>query len=205
MVIDGAAAPARRRDRRHERHEATRQEILGAAWAMMRAEGVPALSLRALARTVGMEAQSLYSYFESKDAIYDALFADANQELMARVEREATDDDARAALHQLFHVFVEFCTEDQARYQLLFQRSVPGFEPSDASYVLARQNLDVVRRLLVLAGFEDEAHVEVLTAVVSGLVAQQLANDPGGDRFVRHLDDAIDMCLDHFEQQGRRR
>ncbi|MDQ3659652.1 MAG: hypothetical protein M3454_01050, partial [Actinomycetota bacterium] len=35
------------------------------------------------------------------------------------------------------HFFVEFCTEDPVRYQLLFQRTIPGFEPSAESFALS--------------------------------------------------------------------
>ena len=56
------------RDRRAERREATKAEILDAAWVQVRADGLAALSLRDLARTVGMQAPSLYSYFDSKNA-----------------------------------------------------------------------------------------------------------------------------------------
>ncbi|TMK84168.1 MAG: helix-turn-helix transcriptional regulator, partial [Actinobacteria bacterium] len=62
------------RDRRAERREATKAEILDAAWEVVRAEGLAALSLRDLAAKVGMRAPSLYSYFDSKHAIYDAMF-----------------------------------------------------------------------------------------------------------------------------------
>ena len=65
-----------RRDRRHARHQATKREILDAAWKMVRDDGVNALSLRALARAVDMEPQSLYTYFASKHSVYDHLFAD---------------------------------------------------------------------------------------------------------------------------------
>ena len=54
------------RDRRSERNAATRAEILEAAWALVREEGPAGLSLRDLGRRVGMRAQSLYSYFDSK-------------------------------------------------------------------------------------------------------------------------------------------
>ena len=67
------------RNRRAERRDATRAEILDAAWAQVRADGLAALSLRDLARSVGMQAPSLYGYFESKHAIYDAMYAQGAQ------------------------------------------------------------------------------------------------------------------------------
>ena len=63
------------RNRRSERREATKAEILDAAWAQVRADGLAALSLRDVARAVGMQPPSLYGYFDSKNAIYDAMYA----------------------------------------------------------------------------------------------------------------------------------
>lgn len=205
MAVESATNPVRRRDRRHQRHEATRREILAAAWEMVQAEGVAALSLRALARTVGMEAQSLYSYFGSKNAIYDAMFAEGNAELLARLEALPESVDPIEGLRREARCFVQFCTEDAARYQLLFQRSVPGFEPSEESYAIARRVLDGTRRLLRRAGLTQDAHLEVWTSMTAGLVAQQIANEPGGRRFVRHLDEVIDMFFSHTKRQRRHR
>ena len=61
-----------------ERRERNRQEmvtaILAAARAMMREQGVGALSLNEVARLVGLRGPALYEYFPSKTAVYDALF-----------------------------------------------------------------------------------------------------------------------------------
>jgi AcrR family transcriptional regulator len=152
-----------------------------------------------------MRAQSLYVYFPSKHAIYDAMFAQANTELLGRLQDGPEPGDPIKSLHRRARIFVEFCTEDPARYQLLFQRTIPGFEPSEESYAIARQVLDTTRQALVRAGLTDDAHLEVWTALSSGLVSQQLANDPGGTRFVRHLDEVIDMYLSHIKRQGRRK
>src|SRR5919201_3095200 len=65
------------RDRQAERREATRREILDAAWEIARQDGLSALTLRAVAERIGMRAPSLYSHFDSKNAIYDAMFAQA--------------------------------------------------------------------------------------------------------------------------------
>ncbi len=191
------------------RHEETRQQILRAAWEQMRVEGVASLSLRALARTVGMEPQSLYSYFESKYAIYDALFAEASTEFLERLRAAAAEGDGNAdpieGVRRRAHVWVRFCTEDPVRYQLLFQRTIPGFEPSEASYAIARETLADARRMLARAGLGTDRHLDMYTAVLAGLVAQQLANDPGGRRYVRHLDEVLDMYLDHMNKQRKGR
>jgi AcrR family transcriptional regulator len=182
------------RDRRAERHQATRAEILEAAWALVRKEGLAGLSLRDLAATVGMQPPSIYSYFESKHAIYDAMFRQGYEELNSRTilfEPEPGPAAFKARLRSLIY----FCTEDPARYQLLFQRTLPGFTPSPESYALAMNALEGTYRALAADGITSPEHRDLFTALVSGLADQQMANDPGGDRWVRLTDHAADMFL----------
>ncbi len=162
-------ARSRRRDRRRDRHEATKQEILDTAWSMVRADGLAALSLRALAHAVDMEPQSLYTYFASKNALYDRMFADGNLELARRFADAEIPDDARSALRGVAGIFLEFAAQDQARYQLLFLRTIPGFQPSPDSYALAVEVLASVRTTLARAGLRNEADFDLWTAVVVGL------------------------------------
>src|SRR5664280_2816824 len=74
------------RDRQAERREATRTEILEAAWDIARENGLADLTLRDVAARIGMRAPSLYSYFTSKNAIYDAMFGQAWADYLATVE-----------------------------------------------------------------------------------------------------------------------
>jgi len=83
------------------------------------------------------------------------------------------------------------------RFQLLFLRTIPGFVPSEASYAIALQSLEQMRERLRALGVDDEAASDMWTAVMTGLVSQQIANDPGGDRWLRLLDPAVDMLLAH--------
>ncbi len=64
------------RDRRAERYAATRREIIDAAWDLVHQGGLASLAMRDLGSRVGMRAQSLYAYFPSKFAIFDAMFAE---------------------------------------------------------------------------------------------------------------------------------
>ncbi len=192
----------RRPDRRRDRHEATKQEILDTAWSMVRADGLAALSLRALAHGVDMEPQSLYTYFASKNALYDRMFAGGNQELARRFAEADIPHDLPGALRAVAGIFTDFAVQDQARYQLLFLRAVPGFQPSPDSYAMAIEVLDGVRLILRRAGLRNEADFDLWTAVVAGLASQQIANEPGGDRYLSLIDDAVTMFAGHILGRG---
>jgi len=179
------------------RRARTRDEILEAAWDLCREQGLAQLSLRELAARVGMRAPSLYSYFESKDAIYDAMFAQGQRALGARMAFLPDDGLTREHFRAGARAFFEFCTEDPVRYHLLFQRVLPGFEPSEASYALAVDHLERLRRQMTSAGVRDERHLDLWTAVLTGLADQQISNDPGGERWARLLDEAVDLFCDH--------
>lgn len=193
------------RNRRAERHAATRAEILDAAWEQVRVSGLAALSLRDLARSVGMQPPSLYSYFDSKNAIYDAMFAQGAQQFVD--EQKASmplPGDPLEALKAVVHFFVEFCASDLARYQLLFQRTIPGFEPSPASFKISQDNLAEVGELLARYGVSDPATLDLFTALGTGLADQQLSNDPGGDRWIRLIDEAVEMFYEHITKQAKK-
>src|ERR1700741_2662834 len=74
MVVCMTAAPAPA-DRRARRRQETIEEILDIAVAVMTEEGVNGLSLSEVARRLGVQPPSLYKYFPSLHAVYDALFA----------------------------------------------------------------------------------------------------------------------------------
>jgi AcrR family transcriptional regulator len=186
-----------RRDRRRARHEATKREIVATAWRMVRDDGLNALSMRALAHGVGMEPQSLYTYFSSKHAVYDQLFADGNNELLVRLEQIEVNDDPREMLRTIARLFVTFIAEDQARYELLFLRTIPDFEPSPDSYAVAVAVVSEGRSVLAAVGLRNDADFDLWTALVTGLASQQLSNDPGGDRYLRLIDDAVAMFAEY--------
>jgi AcrR family transcriptional regulator len=184
-----------RKDRRALRREATKAEILEAAWDLVREHGLAALALRDLAERVGMRAPSLYQYFPSKHAIYDAMFRQGTQQALEAMAVPIDTSDARAALGEIARRMFEFSTSDPARMQLLFQRTLPGFEPTPEAYAPAIEMHALVAGLLESLGIPDPDAMDLWTAAISGLVNQQLANDPGGDRWGRLVDRTVDMFL----------
>ncbi|MGH7723466.1 MAG: TetR/AcrR family transcriptional regulator [Candidatus Dormibacteria bacterium] len=193
------------RDRRAERYAATRREILDAAWELVRVGGLASLAMRDLGARVGMRAQSIYVYFTSKDAIYDAMFAESNVELLNRVTAIPATNDPVHRVRLISRVFLDFAVEDPVRYQLLFQRSIPKFEPSQEAFAPALRILDIGRTAMRDCGISSDRAFDTWTALTAGLAAQQNSNQPGGDRWVRLADDVADMYFAHHRPATGRR
>lgn len=187
-----------------QRREAKIASIIEAAWALARENGIQLVSLHALAKEVGMRQPSLYAYFDSKNALYDEMFADGNRQLLAALSAIDLPADPRAALKAYLRGFATFATEDPARNSLLFRRVIPGFEPSADSYALAGEALARIVGVMNAAGVTDLGDIDCLVAMTAGLIEAQLSNEPGGDRWLRHLNHLIDLLVDDAHERNSR-
>jgi len=187
-----------KRDRVAERREATRGEIIEAAWQLAQEQGLAEFTLRDLAERVGMRAPSLYTHFESKNAIYDAMFGQAwrDYEQIALAELVELPQAPRAAIRRAARVFFNYAVANPARQQLMNQRTIPGFVPSADSYAPAVRVFELGQQIFRSLGLTDSSDFDIFTAIVAGLINQQLANDPGGTRWSALLDSAIDVWAD---------
>lgn len=205
------ATPSSLTDRRSLRRQATVDEALDHAVAVMTEAGVGALTISEVARRTGMRGPSLYKYFPSLHALYDALFARGLRESSAAAhqaldERPPGVERVRAGCRAM----VRWAVENPALAQLLFWRPVPGFAPSPEVFQASRSDMEVLRgelrtavRLgeLSPAADSDDA-VRILTVAMSGLLSQQMANQPTapfehGD-FTRLTDEVLELFLDHY-------
>jgi len=208
-------------DRRTRRRRETIGEILDVAIELMETEGVAALSLSAVARRLGMQPPSLYQYFPSKMAIYDALFQ-RGSELQRDAYRAAlagsgTEDLRRRSLIAA-SAFCRWSLANQVYSQLLFWRTIPGFEPTAEAYAPAQETLADLRdhlQTMVDAGHlrpdaaTDEG-VALYTSLTAGLLSQQMANEPDvsfdDGRFIRMLPVVLDMFHQHYAPtRGRKK
>jgi AcrR family transcriptional regulator len=190
-------SPQERRQRNRDRNrEEMKAAILDAARGVMREEGVAALNLQEVARRVGIRAPSLYEYFPGKAAIYDALFRMGVRLSAERSERLAQTypslwERARASLEN----YMTFAQDYPELYQLVFERPVPGFVPSEESMNESRQLLGRADQI-VEQGLEQRSLVpglspvqarDLFIAMTHGLTALHMANEPelpvGSGRF----------------------
>src|SRR3954451_10371609 len=125
-----------------DRHMQRREQILTAAWEIAGESGLTAVTLHEVARRVGIRQPSLYGYVSSKLDLYDAMFAQAYEQLLARLDAAPSTGSAREQLLRVSRVILDFAVQNPSRQQLIFQRTIPGFEPSPASYALALRVVD---------------------------------------------------------------
>lgn len=192
------------RDRRTERREATRREILDTAWEIARRDGLAAVTLREVAQRIGMRSPSLYTHFDSKNAIYDAMFAQAWTEFVEMFDALEPPAADREALLTGAEAFFDFAAADLARYQLMNQRTIPGFRPSEQAFDASLTAYERLRTAMASRGVQDQADLDLWTAMLGGFVDQQLANDPGGTRWRRQLARLVDMYCDEVGVPGPR-
>ena len=191
------------RDPRARRKEAKREQILDAAWSLAHRDGLGGISLRELADMVDLRQPSLYAYFESKHDLYDAMFARGNRALVERAKALRPNDDPRAAVFELAKMLLDFVAEDGARYVLMFQRHIPGFEPSAESYAIAIEFYEIARTTLAAAGVTEQADMDLFTTLIAGIADQQMANDPGGERWRGLTDRIVTMFFTEMDSERK--
>lgn len=178
------------------RRRARLEQILAVAWELARRDGLAAISLRELADRVDMRQPSLYNYFPSKSALYDAMFRQGFEQLVEQRQALRLHADPVRALHQGCRHFVNFCVADPVRYQLLFQHAIPGFHPSDDSMAAAGEALCFLQRWLAAAGASNVATLDLMRALLLGLAGEQIANEPGTRRWTRFTDQVVELVLE---------
>jgi AcrR family transcriptional regulator len=198
-----------RTDRRQRRRQETICEVLDVALQVMAEQGVAGLSLGEVARRMGIRPPSLYVYFGSKNALYDAIFARGWGALGAVMEPivDSAGSDVRAYLLRNAEAFVRWSVEHPAYSQLMFWRPVPGYEPSPEAYEPAVRLMGRGRAALAAwrdrgalrAGADVGELVHVWTIVISGVISQQLANAPTerfeDGRFTTLVPQVVEMYL----------
>lgn len=181
----------------------------------MREQGVAALSLREVARRVQMQAPSLYAYFPSKMALYDALFLTGVRLRAAYNEREQVARDGFwDRLEGRFESYMRFAQEHPELYQLAFERPVPGFVPSAESLEEAFRAPAELEQMLTDAVAAGEVVLDMpvgqardlLIGMVHGLTAHHMANEPdlpvGSGRFGSQIPVAIALFRAQWDPRG---
>jgi AcrR family transcriptional regulator len=179
---------APRPDRRARRRQETIEEILDIAVDVMPEEGVNGLSLAEVARRLGVQPPSLYKYFPSLMAVYDALFLRGQLEHLDVLRNAMTrSEPGLPALSAGLDASGRWALEHRAVAELLFWRPVPSFEPSPEAFAPSIEMVALQRGALadaVAAGqlgpeANSEEAIYLVSTMIVGVLSQAFANEPG--------------------------
>ena len=123
-----AVNPSPPTDRRQRQRDATMAEIRDVARRQLAVTGAAGLSLRAVAREMGLTAPALYRYYDDRDALLTALIVDGYTSLCERLEsaRDAASDPA-AQIAGMSLAYRRWAVEHPHEYALVFGAPVPGY------------------------------------------------------------------------------
>lgn len=202
-------------DRRQRRRLETIEEVLDVAAEVMAEQGVAGLSIGEVARRMGIRPPSLYVYFDSKNAMYDALFQRGAQAVLDAFRDTPLLDyrDGVSLEEQLLDAgafFVRWSVEHPAYTQLIFWRPVPGFVPSETAYAPAVALVELSRarfaalqeRGLIRPDADLDDVLRDWTILTAGITSQQLSNAPHepfeSGAFTTRLPSVVAMFARHY-------
>lgn len=139
--------------RRERQHAATVAEIKDAARRLMAAEGAAGITLRAVARELGMTPSALYRYFDSHHALLTALIVDSFNELGDRVEGAVAglgpEGDAAEGFLVAARAFRAWAVGSPHEFALLYGSPVPGYDAPEETKGSQLRTSGVLLGLLV--------------------------------------------------------
>jgi AcrR family transcriptional regulator len=151
-------------------------------------EGVGGLTVAEIARRLGVQAPSIYKYFPSLLSIYDELFLRGQTDhLQALRAAAATAPPGMATIQALAETAARWAAGNMALAQLLFWRPVPRFTPSARAFEPSREMFQLFLDALgeavshgeLGAGAATSTGVDLVSALVAGVMSQYMANEPG--------------------------
>ncbi|GAA3549145.1 TetR/AcrR family transcriptional regulator C-terminal domain-containing protein [Amycolatopsis ultiminotia] len=166
------------------------ESIRAAALAVTDAEGVAAISMRAVARRLGVDAKSLYNHVDGKDGLLDAVAEHVLAGIVLPDPTGSLEDD----LHAVAHAFRRAALAHPQAATLVLTRQLPS--PAALAPVGA------VLSVLCAAGASPEEAVHLLRALLALVVGTLLRETGAGPAFGAGDTDAVAHRQAELEQSG---
>ena len=150
------------------------QEVIKeTAWRQIAETGAAALSLRSIARELGITAPAIYNYFADRDALVTALIVDAYTSLgESQIEAIATlpEEDLKTRFKALGLAYREWAVTYPQRYQLIFGTPIPNYvAPDDVTFPAAANAIVPLATTIQALYSSGQLHAERLASMTTAL------------------------------------
>ena len=133
-----------------------REACIAEGLAIIESEGVEKLSMREVARRLGVSHQAPYKHFASRDHVLAEIIARAFERFAEYLEKRSRGDDIEDELQQMGLAYFDYAAKHPLQYRLMFNTSLPNthqhkemMQRSDRCYTLLRESiskLDYVKK-----------------------------------------------------------
>ncbi|NMC79432.1 MAG: TetR/AcrR family transcriptional regulator [Chloroflexi bacterium] len=167
------------RPKRTDQNTQLEEDIKATAWQQIHEQGAAALSLRGIARELGIAAPSIYHYFPTRDDLVTALIVEAFHalaETLRQARTAAAQEEAGGQLAALALAYRQWAVSYPQRYQLVFGTPIPGYvAPEAVTLPAATAGFIPLTGVLQAAWEADQLRVEQLAPLTPELKAMLAA------------------------------
>ena len=111
----------------------SRTKILQAASELFLEGGLRASSVRAISKRAGLSTIGIYSHFDGKQGILDALYIEGFERVAQAMDVSESSASPRQKVLDCASAYLKVADDYQAHYRLIFGESDEGYQPSDAA------------------------------------------------------------------------
>ncbi|GLW08409.1 TetR family transcriptional regulator [Microtetraspora sp. NBRC 13810] len=163
-------------------HDELRKRLLDVAGDLLLTHGPDSLTMRRIATEAGCSTTVIYTMFGSKEGLAEALYLEGFERFRRRLEAVPLRKDPLEYLTALGPAYREACLEEPVYYSLMFEKAIPGFEPSERARTLARAALNILDRAIadcISAGYitptQPRKIADALWAAAQGAISLERA------------------------------
>ena len=140
---------------------ANEKRIIEAAENLLASHGAAGLSLRHVAKAVGLAPSAIYRYYNGIDSLFTELIlrayndqARAAQEAVAGVEKPTSWEEAEEAAVMVTHAIRKWALDNPHRYALIYGSPVPGYKAPQKTIEAAAATGEVLIQCTPLTGID---------------------------------------------------
>ena len=129
-------------------HDELRSRLLDVAVNLLASDGPESLTMRRIATEAGCTTTVIYTMFGNREGLAEALYLEGFERFRRFLETVPPRRDPLDHLAALGLAYRQACLTESGYYSLMFERAIPGFEPSERARTLARAALNIIDRVI---------------------------------------------------------
>ncbi|MEV0589551.1 TetR/AcrR family transcriptional regulator [Nonomuraea sp. NPDC050310] len=182
-------------------HDELRGRLLDVAVKLLASDGPESLSMRRIASEAGCSTTVIYTMFGNREGLAEALYLEGFERVRKHMEAVPPRHDPFDYLTALGPAYRTACLAEPEYYSLMFERAIPGFEPSERARTLARAALNLLDRVIsdcISAGYliptQPRKIADALWAAAQGAISLERAGHLRDDRTYDAVTTATICC-----------